>query len=137
MARRKTWMRLVVGLAVVALGSTLFGAFSATPASGIVTTVTIAPKFQGVVNAQAPCQAGREVVLKKKRRPGKRPRNKVIGRTTSAADGSWAVPSDRQFGRYFAVAKASGGTGYGYGYGYGAAICEKGKSPILNLGRRP
>jgi hypothetical protein len=134
MARRKSWMKLIVALAVVALGSVAFGTFSASPASGVATTVTIAPKFLGVVNSSPPCQAGRTVVVKRFKR---RAPDKEIGRTTSDANGNWAVPTNRQFGRYYAVAKASTATGPGTGYGYGSVPCEKGKSPKISLGRRP
>ena len=131
MARRKVRTRLVVGLAIVALGSLAFGTLSPS-ASGIVTTVSIAPKFQGLVNAQVPCRGGRTVVVKRFKR---RAPDKEIGRTISAADGSWAVPSERQFGKYYAVAKKSIATDTGYGYS--GATCERGVSPLLKIGSRP
>jgi hypothetical protein len=132
MSRPKSWMKLTVALAVVALGSVIFGLMSPQSATGITTTVTIAPKFLGTVNAAAPCQAGRTVVVKRFKR---RAPDKEIGRTTSGADGSWAVPTNRQFGRYYAIALAS--TGTNAGYGYGTAPCDKGKSPKISLGHRP
>ena len=131
---RKTRVRLIVALAIVALGSVAFGSLSGPSASGVTTSVTIAPKFVGVVNATAPCQAGRTVVVKRFKR---RAPDKEIGRTMSDASGDWAVPSNREFGKYYAVAKSTVITGTGTGYGYGSVSCDRGKSPTLNLGRRP
>jgi hypothetical protein len=126
MDRRRIPFKLVVGLALVALGSLAFGTLSPS-ASGVTTSVTIAPRFLGTVSATSGCQAGREVVVKRV----KRGKDKVIGVVTSENDGDWALPTNRQRGRYRAVAKAR--VNSGTGYGYAGVSCDKGKSPTIKL----
>ncbi len=130
MARRKTWMKFIVAMAIVAVGSVAFGTLSTPSASGVTTTVTIAPRFFGLVNAAEQCQAGRKIIVKRFRR---KEEPKKIGTTTSDASGNWELPTTQRFGRYYAVAEESPGSGTGYG----SVTCEKGRSPLLNLGRRP
>jgi hypothetical protein len=136
MATRATRTRLIVGTAVVALGSVAFGLFDAPSATGIATSVTIEKGFRGVVSAAFPCQQGRTVTVKrfKKKAPDKK-----IGTDVTDASGNWEVLSNKTHGTYYAkvsflTVPASGSTGYSYGYA--AANCDAAKSAKLHLGKR-
>ena len=132
MRPRITRGRLVIGSAVVALGSVAFGTFDASPATGIVSSLTIEPGFHGVVTAASPCQAGRTVRVKRFKR---RAPDKLIGSDTTDANGIWDVPSNKTRGIYYAKAKPLIVSASGYAYGYASTFCEAARSKRLRLGR--
>jgi len=95
----------------------------------IPTTLTIRPKFRGVVgSSNNGCQRGRLVTLKKKTRSGA----KTVGTTTSKSDGTWSKRKRRAKGRFFAkAAKKVFTAGNG-----DRIVCLIDKSPTIRVRRK-
>ncbi len=133
MKLRSKQTKLIVGLSIVALGSVGFGTLSPSASSATTSiTITASPKFSGQITSNdSRCLSGRTVKVKKVRnRRSWPPRSKKIGETGSTATGSWALPSSKTRGRYFArVTEVDLGTSYGYA----ATNCPKATSQRINL----
>ena len=123
-------VKLIAAFAVVALGTAAFG-WTSSPVGGLSSTVDIeygGGAFGGIVEAESPCQEGRQVTV------NNQDDGTVVGTSTTDSVGEWSLEASGVKGTFFAVVAAS--SVGGDSYGYNATTCDEGTSEPITVQKK-